>query len=120
MSGLDASVTQLGVVAGGGTGGQALVQLNRRFGTSPYEVTWTTISPDGGADDARLSADRCLPEAVSLAKVGCSARRRILTIRKLLMRTTSRIVRSSALGIQASTYGTGVKRNPRNWPSIRP
>ena len=60
VSGLDTSATHLGVVAGdprvGGTDGQTLVQVNPRFGTAPYEVTWTTRSPDGGVDNRRLLA----------------------------------------------------------------
>ena len=60
VSGLDTSATHLGVVASdprvGGTDGQTLVQVNPRFGTAPYEVTWTTRSPDGGVDNGRLLA----------------------------------------------------------------
>ena len=55
--GLDLTADRYGVVAGGGTLGKTVINLNLSGGAEPYDVSWLTVGPDGNIDDDRLTTD---------------------------------------------------------------
>ena len=67
-SGLATTSPRVGVVAGGGSEGQATIRLDPKSGTPPYQVTWTAIGPDGRVDDDRIDATSALSPRFTAAE----------------------------------------------------